>query len=98
MARQGHVCGAVSGAILAVGLSHGSATPEGKEETYKVAREFIRRFEEKHGTIICCQLIGCDISTPEGLQRARESGVIREVCPQVVHDAADILQTVLEIG
>ncbi len=98
MARRGEVCGAVTGALMALGLARGAATPEVKEEVYRLGREFMRRFEDKHGTILCRELIGCDISTPEGLQRARESGVIREICPKVVHDAAEILQVVLETG
>ncbi|MEW6094779.1 MAG: C-GCAxxG-C-C family protein [Chloroflexota bacterium] len=98
MARRGEVCGAVTGALMALGLARGAAAPEVKEEVYRLGREFMRRFEEKHGPILCRALICSDISTPEGLQQARESGVIRRVCPQVVHDAAEILQTVLEIG
>ena len=95
MARCGGTCGAVSGALMTLGLSHGAATKEGKEETYQMARDFMSRFEKKHGSLLCRELIGCDISTPEGLQNARDSGVIKSVCPHLVHDAAEIIQTIL---
>ncbi|MFH0878778.1 MAG: C-GCAxxG-C-C family protein [Lentisphaerota bacterium] len=98
MARRGGPCGAVTGALMAIGLARGAATPESKEEVYRLGREFMRRFEEKHGTLLCRELIGCDISTPEGLQNAHASGVTRSVCPKVVHDAAEILHTLLELG
>ena len=96
MARTGETCGAVTGALMALGLARGAATPEGKEEVYRLAREFMRHFEEKHGSLLCRELIGCDISTPEGLQHAHESGVTKSVCPQLVHDAAEIVQAMLE--
>jgi C_GCAxxG_C_C family probable redox protein len=96
MARTGETCGAVTGALMALGLARGTATPEGKEEGYRLAREFMDRFEEKHGSLLCRELIGCDISTPEGLQNARESGVTKSLCPNLVHDAAEIVQAVLE--
>ncbi|MBI4731313.1 MAG: C_GCAxxG_C_C family protein [Chloroflexi bacterium] len=98
MARRGEVCGAVTGALMALGLARGAATPEGKEEVYRLGREFMHRFEEQHGSILCRMLLGCDISTPGGLQNARESGVIKAICPNVVHDAAKILQSILEVG
>ena len=71
IARQGQVCGAVTGALMALGLQRGSDTPQAKEETYQIAGEFIRRFKETYGTILCRELIGYDISTPDGLDVAR---------------------------
>ena len=81
---------------MALSLKYGTTTPDGKDETYKVARELICRFEEKHGTVICRELIGCDLSTPEGMQAAREREVFRQVCPHLVKDAADIVARLLE--
>ncbi len=93
--RSGNVCGAVTGALMALGLGRGASTPEGKEPTYLIAKEFIRRFQEKHGTILCNALTGYDISTPEGIAAARESGRFKEVCPFVVRDAAQIAAAML---
>ncbi len=72
MARQGQVCGALAGALMVLGLRHGNVDPEGKENTYQIAEEFIRKFKERHGAILCRELIGYDISTSAGLQAARE--------------------------
>ena len=91
--RTGHVCGAVSGALMVIGVKHGTTTPEGNDKTYKVTREFIRRFEEKHASIICRQLIDCDLGTPEGLQSAREKQVFKTICPVLIKDAAEIVSS-----
>jgi C_GCAxxG_C_C family probable redox protein len=98
LARRGETCGAVSGALMAIGLVHGAATPEAKEKVYMLAQEFMRLFEEKYGNLRCRDLIGFNIGTPEGRQKASESGVTHSVCPAVVHDAAMILQSLLASG
>lgn len=91
VAHQGNACGAVTGALMALGLAHGNATPENKEETYRLAEDFIRRFQERHGTILCRELIGHDISVPAGLQTAREQNVFKTVCPGLVRDAVELV-------
>ena len=95
MARQGHVCGAVSGALMALGLARGATTPAGKEKAYQLGEEFIQRFEVKHGTLLCRKLIDCDISTPAGWQIAQERGVFKTVCPVLVREAVEITQDLL---
>jgi C_GCAxxG_C_C family probable redox protein len=96
VARQGELCGAVTGALLALGLAHGADTPAGKEEIYRLSQEFMRLFKEKHGTLLCRELLDCDTSTPEGWQKARETGKFTSICPILVQDAAGIVQALLE--
>jgi C_GCAxxG_C_C family probable redox protein len=91
VARQGDVCGAVTGALLALGLGRGSATVEEKDETYCLAEDFIQRFRECHGSILCRELIGHDLSVPGGLQSAREQKVFNTICPGLVKDAVEIV-------
>jgi C_GCAxxG_C_C family probable redox protein len=95
IARRGEICGAVSGALLVLGLVRGSDKPAGNDEIYRLAQEFMRRFEQKNGSVLCRDLIDCDISTPEGWQKARETGQFTTVCPAVVREAAEIVQTLL---
>lgn len=96
MSRRGEVCGAVSGALMVLGLAQGSDTPAGKEISYRLGQDFLQGFEAKHHTVLCRELIDCDISTPEGLQQARSRGVFKALCPVFVRDAAEITQAVLE--
>ncbi|HOI57792.1 MAG: C-GCAxxG-C-C family protein [Methanoculleus sp.] len=96
--HTGGACGAVSGAVLVIGLLFGSTGPEGKEakeRTYAVTQEFIARFVRKHGTVSCTGLLDCNLSTDEGLGRAREQGLTRTLCPGYVRDVVEILERML---
>lgn len=92
VARHGHICGAVTGGLLVLGLSKGADTPSGKEGAYLLGQEFLNSFESRHGTILCRELLDCDISTEAGRQEAREKGVFKTLCPHFVRDAAEIVQ------
>ena len=94
MARLGHVCGAVTGAIMVLGLRHAepaSTDPAARQAVYGKVQAFVRRFTARHGSINCRDLIGCDLSTPEGVQQAKDRNLHRTVCDGLVRDAADIL-------
>jgi len=95
VSRRGEVCGAVSGALMVLGLAQGADTPAGKESAYLLGQDFLQRFEARHGTILCRKLIDCDISTPEGLQQARSRGVFKALCPRFVRNATEIAQALL---
>jgi C_GCAxxG_C_C family probable redox protein len=95
-AHQGHVCGAVTGALMVLGLQKGNATPETKEETYRIAEDYIKRFQELHGSILCRDLTGHDISKPSEMEKARETGVFKKTCPGLVKDAAELVSGFLD--
>jgi C_GCAxxG_C_C family probable redox protein len=97
MARGG-TCGAVSGAVMLLGLAGGGGGPGGgavKTATYARIKEFYARFSERHGSIICRDLIGLDPSTPEGLARAREEKRFQTICPRLVIDAVALVRDIL---
>jgi len=94
----GGTCGAVTGAIIVLGLKYGKTRPEdeaAKQKTYRLVRELIRRFEEGHQTLLCRDLIGIDLSTPEGLKAAQEKKVFATTCSSFVRDALEILEQLL---
>ena len=94
MGRLAQTCGAVSGAVLVLGLKHGNATAQdkaAKEKTYQKVREFVARFKARNGAVVCRDLLGSDISTPDGLQMATQQGLFATRCPTFVRDAAQIL-------
>jgi C_GCAxxG_C_C family probable redox protein len=98
MGRLGGTCGAVVGALMVLGLKVGPRSvddEEVKERLYRRTRELLDRFEERHGSILCRELLGHDISTPEGLEKARSSGVFGERCPEFVRDAAALAGDIL---
>jgi C_GCAxxG_C_C family probable redox protein len=96
--RRGEVCGAVTGALMALGLARGHADngETSKAATYELVDEFVRRFEAAHGAITCRTLIGHSIATPEGLEGARDAGVFKAICPGLVADATAIVASILE--
>jgi len=99
--RQGDTCGAVVGALIILGLDCGAIVvedPAAKAQAYARASEFISRFNELHKTVTCRELMGVDISTPEGMKRAGELGLSKTICPVLVKDAASILQSMIDKG
>ncbi len=93
--RQGETCGAVTAAYMVLGLRHAAAdcdTGPGRSQVYTQVLEFSRRFRERNGSLACRDLLGCDISTPEGMKQAREQGLFGTTCVRMVRDAAEILE------
>jgi C_GCAxxG_C_C family probable redox protein len=98
MGRQGHTCGAVTGAIMVIGLDLGSTSAgdeQSKEDTYRAVKEFMARFEEECGSSVCKELLGCDISNPDGYARARREDLFNTKCTGYVGKAMELLEEVL---
>lgn len=98
MAQMGETCGAVTGAFMVIGLKYGRTRAddnEAKEKTYELVKEFTQKFRARNGTIICRELLRCDLSTPEGQRIAKDKELFSTVCPGFVKDAVDILEEVL---
>ena len=98
MARMGEACGAVTGALMVIGLKYGmtQAKDEGaRDKTYKLAQEFMARFKERHGSMVCRELLGYDLSKPEGRKAAHDKGLFSTLCPELVRDAVEILEQML---
>lgn len=94
ISRQGEICGAVTGAIMAIGLKFGQTNNEdekAKDITYYYVEEFIDQFKKKNGSINCKVLTGLDLNTPEGLKRFRDEKVNEKMCKKFVEDAEEIL-------
>ncbi len=69
LARSGGPCGAMTGALLALGLVLGRDNPEHSvEQTYDAVRAMMAKFEAHLGSTNCTELLGVDLSTPEGRQ------------------------------
>jgi hypothetical protein len=63
-----------------------------EEKTYEASQRFIRAFEEWNGSTFCPELLGCNISTPEGLAEARQKGRFKSRCTKLVRNAVEIVQ------
>ena len=88
-------CGAVTGALMILGLEFAgsdSDKPQGRAAAKGATIDFIEKFKARRGTVMCRDLLGCDISTAQGMEIARKQGLLATVCPKIVYDAAELLE------
>jgi C_GCAxxG_C_C family probable redox protein len=98
--RTGRTCGAVTGAVMVIGLKHGQADvtdEDSRKETHKLVRKFIDKFTKLHGSIECRELIGYDLSDSAELKLAKKNKVFQNKCRGFVYDSARILEDVLRL-
>jgi C_GCAxxG_C_C family probable redox protein len=98
IARTGETCGAVTGALMVLGLKHAKRRPDdddSRELSYALAQEFMDAFRERNGSLLCRDLLGVDVSTPEGMRAVREKNLFATVCPRFVREAAGLLEKLL---
>ena len=98
MGRLGKTCGAVTGALMVIGLKYGKVSIEDDTaagKTYRLVQKFIKKFTEINGSITCNDLLDCDISTLEGLNSANEKNLFTTLCPNFVRTSAEILEKIL---
>lgn len=78
IARSGGQCGALSGAIMGLGLMTGrSKKGDDVDNNYARVRDLMVQFEQKFGALTCRELTGCDLDTPEGQEQFREINHIK---------------------
>jgi C_GCAxxG_C_C family probable redox protein len=90
---KGEVCGAVTGAYMALGLKFGYTSQEdfeGKAITKEKVLDFDKQFINKHDTLHCKELLDCDITTPEGREYAAEHNLFQTKCTAYIKDAVSI--------
>lgn len=99
MGRQQLTCGAVTGALMVLGLKHGKATgdpDEKKEETYSMTRVFFLEFTRFNGSTSCRELLnGLDISDPDDHQKIIDQGLFDTHCEKYVQDSVTIIEKLL---
>ncbi len=95
--NTGDVCGAVAGAVMAIGLKkERSVNMDESLQSLEVVQEFRRRFEAEMGTINCRELTGADLSTPEGIEQFMSSDTPQTVCFQAVAVAYKLVVDILK--
>lgn len=67
MARTGGPCGALSGAVLGLGLQYGrDEVQDNMQLLYQATQRLVHEFEQEFGARGCNELLGCDLGTEEG--------------------------------
>ncbi len=97
-ARKGEMCGAVSGALMVLGLKYGhceSENSESKQFAYRVSENFMNRFIKKNSTVVCREILGYDITKADDMAVIKEKNLFRTLCPQIVSCAVQILEDII---
>ncbi len=99
MGRQQITCGAVTGAVMALGMKHGKAMgdpEEKKAETYSKTRELFAEFKKLNGSVVCKELLnGLDMNDPEENKKIKELGLFETLCEKYVGDAVEITKKLI---
>jgi len=95
ISRTNNICGAVSGAVLAINLFYGRMTPDAStEENYARVQEMIEAFEHRFGTCDCRELIGCDLSTRQGQASFKKQNLIAR-CRKLTAAATEMVMKII---
>ena len=99
--RKGQTCGACTGALMVLGLMYGYTDGGGADKIRadRVNDMMMDRFAQSCGSCLCNVILGCDISTPAGVEYALENRLFTELCPKMVASAVEIVEQIIqEIG
>jgi C_GCAxxG_C_C family probable redox protein len=95
MGKKQETCGAVTGAIMVLGILKGEEVnnnDELKASAYGGVKELIRDFTAEFKTTQCRDLIGCDLNTPEGSAKFKDDKIMENVCAGCVKKAVEIVE------
>ena len=93
-------CGAITGAVMLIGLKHGKFVPgdteRSDEKCYEVAQEFMKKFINEFGCFKCRDLLGADTNTEEGRQYVEDNDLYEVKCNVFIRRGAEIISEMLK--
>jgi C_GCAxxG_C_C family probable redox protein len=96
MGRMGETCGAVTGALLVLGIRHGQemATDpvHARGPLYARVAALASAFRERNGGLTCRELTGCDLCTPHGQEQFKARDLHHTLCQKLVASAVTLLE------
>ena len=93
----GETCGAVTGALMVLGLKYGHLAGDAEQKALMSQKitEFKQRFHEKYPSDMCRDLLGHDVAKPGELEKVLEEGLLFSFCPHVVQHVIEILHEMI---
>jgi hypothetical protein len=92
-------CGYLTAAVLILGKAHDNKDEnQARINVDKAVRELFQRFEARHGTILCKDLLGADMTTEEGLKKILEQELVAKYCygkGGIGQEVAEILEELI---
>lgn len=96
IARTSHICGAVSGAIMGLGLWFGRNKPVQRErKVYWYSRKFIEEWEKSHSSTNCTELLGVNLDKPEGNDQFYAEDMWEKKCKRYISEAVSLAYDIL---
>jgi len=98
MVSRGETCGAITGSMLAIGLQTGRDKADdiqARETTNALIKELYKQFTDKHGSILCKDLLELKDTSPESWQQVRDNNLFKTRCPRFVADAVAIAEGII---
>jgi C_GCAxxG_C_C family probable redox protein len=100
VAREGEICGAVTGGVIALGIRFGRGINDDRartEENYAKTREFLEAFKRRHGSVVCRELLQCDLRTDEGRRHFKENDLLHRTCVKCVETANELVDAAISV-
>ncbi|HPT31952.1 MAG TPA: C-GCAxxG-C-C family protein [Prolixibacteraceae bacterium] len=98
MGKQQLTCGAVTGALMVLGLKFGKAlddNDEKKQETYALTRKFCDAFKDKFGSMNCLELLqNLDMNDPADNALIHDLGLHESHCTRFVKEAVELVELI----
>ena len=96
--KMGEICGAVSGAIMLIGLKYGRITADdhdSNERTEKKINNFLDEFKKRNKFLKCKELLGYDFSIESEKEFIKNNDLTKKLCPKFVKDAVEICEEII---
>ncbi len=93
--RLQKTCGAVSGAVMVLGLYNSNKTADislRKEQTYQMVQDFVKKFKKLNENTECRLLLNCDFNSEDGKALFNKLNLKEKVCEKCIEDAVRILE------
>jgi len=94
MARMSQTCGAVTGALMVLGLKYATGK-EAKEKLFALENEFADKFKSRNNSLNCKELLGYNLGNTEERKECSEKKLYETLCKKFVKDAAEILEEII---
>jgi C_GCAxxG_C_C family probable redox protein len=102
MGRRQLTCGAVSGALMVIGMYFGRGKGDDiskKTHTYEKAAEFMKEFELRNGSLNCKELLqNLNMHDPEEMKKIESLGLFKTSCYKYAKDAVHIAEKIVQQG
>ncbi len=97
--RSGELCGAITGAILGLGLKYGRNKPDDPlfgRRPYWYSTEFIHEMQKKQWKITCKEILELDLRETEARMIYNQLDHWNTTCREIIKDSTDIAWNILQ--